>query len=300
MNQKTRIAALVCAIVALAAPLSAAASTCPALYRSLSRNAEGSDVRELQQFLADWGVLERAFVIGIFGLKTERAVQAFQVQQGIVSVGTPATTGFGGVGGKTRARIAAVCASGPSQNGGNSQQTSRPSSVNIVIPTGTMPVQTGPIVTAKTAKAPTIELGTVAVDKVMVNFYGIPPLSIMFMIDPVTGKRVEMGGYSPLDIGGSGYVTYPMLGEFAGNTYAFVIQASSTKQSWATSTSFTVPKPTAQDEVGVFTLYDGQVLIYSTTNVTKSSATARCKSEKSSYPARNTQCTFNGYTIFVQ
>lgn len=84
--------------------------TCPALYRALRRGVSGEDVMELQQFLFGRGFLH-ATPSGFFGALTEEAVQRFQAQHGVVSGGTPDTTGYGAVGPGTRASIAELCRS---------------------------------------------------------------------------------------------------------------------------------------------------------------------------------------------
>ena len=84
-----------------------APSTIPMFSRSLSLGDQGSDVTALQQFLVSQGYLH-AVPTGYFGPLTEAAVQAFQTAQGIVSSGTPQTTGYGQVGRKTAAKIASL------------------------------------------------------------------------------------------------------------------------------------------------------------------------------------------------
>lgn len=299
------VAGIACAI--LAAPFISAASTCPTLTRTLARNSEGTDVRQLQQFLAERGYLSTSLIIGIYGLKTENAVKVFQAEQGIVNSGTPATTGYGAVGGRTRAKIAAVCTTTPRSGAGipiPSTSTASYSSVNIVIPQNTQqPSNRNQLIPPK-PDAPRIDIASTSADVVLINFYGMPRQTLIFMIDPTTGKRIEMGGYSPLEQGGNGYVTYPMLGEFAGNSYAFLAQSSTTKTDIVTSKVFTVPKPpvagVGQAEVGLLQIFDGEVLLFSFNGITRSNADSRCKTEKAAYPARNTRCTFNGYQMFVQ
>ena len=73
---------------------------------TLSVGSEGSAVTALQIFLQKQGYLPVA-PTGYYGILTEHAVQAFQCDQGIVCSGTPDTTGYGSVGPKTRAVIAA-------------------------------------------------------------------------------------------------------------------------------------------------------------------------------------------------
>ncbi len=87
------------------------AATCTNLTRLLYRGASdaktGGQVSRLQQFLREQGYF-RYEVTGYFGTITERALQQFQRAYRIVSSGNPATTGYGLVGPRTRAKIKAV------------------------------------------------------------------------------------------------------------------------------------------------------------------------------------------------
>jgi peptidoglycan hydrolase-like protein with peptidoglycan-binding domain len=94
------------------ATLSQSGAYCPNLQRTLQFGMKGSDVGELQQFLIVQGLLEEDSVTAYFGVKTERAVQTFQVTQRIVMGGLREVTGFGVVGRKTRAVIQDVCLGG--------------------------------------------------------------------------------------------------------------------------------------------------------------------------------------------
>lgn len=93
----------------------AVSSICLNLARNLSRSSRGSDVAQLQQFLISQNLLSADSATGFFGALTENAVKQWQSKNGIVVAGTPATTGYGAVGPKTRAALA-NCApqSGPS------------------------------------------------------------------------------------------------------------------------------------------------------------------------------------------
>ncbi|MEI6057658.1 MAG: peptidoglycan-binding domain-containing protein, partial [bacterium] len=51
------------------------------------------------------GFLLPKYATGYYGALTTTAVQAFQKKYGIVTTGTPGTTGFGSVGAKTRTKI---------------------------------------------------------------------------------------------------------------------------------------------------------------------------------------------------
>ena len=90
-------------------PLLATASTCPNPSRNLSFGSRGSDVVELQTFLIAEGDLAAGNNTGYFGRMTETAVKSWQAKNGLVSSGTAATTGYGAVGPRTRAKIASVC-----------------------------------------------------------------------------------------------------------------------------------------------------------------------------------------------
>lgn len=80
---------------------------------NLQRGSSGSQVTALQTALkTDVSVYPEGIVSGFFGALTEKAVQRFQAKYGIVSSGTPATTGYGRVGPKTRAKLNEVFGGG--------------------------------------------------------------------------------------------------------------------------------------------------------------------------------------------
>ena len=88
-------------------PLFALAETsCPQPIRNLSFGSRGSDVIQLQQYLISQNLLAADSATGYFGRLTEASVQQWQAARGIVSSGTPASTGYGAVGPRTRAAIA--------------------------------------------------------------------------------------------------------------------------------------------------------------------------------------------------
>ncbi|MFM2414343.1 MAG: hypothetical protein RI911_36 [Candidatus Parcubacteria bacterium] len=91
--------------------------SCPTISRTLRKGMRGNDVRGLQAFFAtDPNIYPEGTIGGFFGPATERAVQRFQERNGIIAYGDPFTTGYGVVGGKTRAVIAAICSG--SEEGG--------------------------------------------------------------------------------------------------------------------------------------------------------------------------------------
>jgi peptidoglycan hydrolase-like protein with peptidoglycan-binding domain len=71
-----------------------------------STDAEtNGEVTRLQQFLAHEGLLDAGSVVGTYGPQTQAAVEKWQASHGIVSAGTPDTTGYGTVGPATRSAI---------------------------------------------------------------------------------------------------------------------------------------------------------------------------------------------------
>ena len=100
----------------VAKPSPVAVSVSPVFNSSLSRGMSNADIKRLQQLLnsdpdtrvAQSGVGSSGNETNYFGSLTEKALQKFQAKYGIVSSGTPDTTGFGRLGPKTRAMLAEV------------------------------------------------------------------------------------------------------------------------------------------------------------------------------------------------
>ena len=133
------IAFAICAVMLLYPMISLAYSNCPTINRTLVRGNSGADVSLLQQFLAqDSTIYPGALVTGYFGTLTERAVQRWQVQQGIVSSGSPVTTGYGLVGPRTRAAISTICKTtlNPINPVPGPTQPSVASSIKLLLPNG--------------------------------------------------------------------------------------------------------------------------------------------------------------------
>jgi peptidoglycan hydrolase-like protein with peptidoglycan-binding domain len=102
-----------------------------AITTQLDLGSTGSDVSELQTYLSTNPVIYPSHLItGYFGLLTQAGVQRFQTAQGIVTSGTPESTGYGRVGPMTMARINSLLGGG--YVGGVSWDTS-PVMSNIVI-----------------------------------------------------------------------------------------------------------------------------------------------------------------------
>ncbi len=117
---------LIVAFMVMSSPLVASA----AMTRQLQLGMSGSDVSELQMFLAkDISVYPSGLVTGYFGGLTKAAVERFQSKNGIVSSGTQSTTGYGRVGPTTMALINAQM-NGGNASGGNGVSPSV-SSLNV-------------------------------------------------------------------------------------------------------------------------------------------------------------------------
>lgn len=87
-----------------------ASAACPTPGKTMKKGSTGIEVTRLQQFLAqDKTVYPEGTITGTYGPLTETAVKRFQVKKGIVSSGAPETTGYGAVGVRTAAAIAASC-----------------------------------------------------------------------------------------------------------------------------------------------------------------------------------------------
>jgi peptidoglycan hydrolase-like protein with peptidoglycan-binding domain len=86
-----------------------------AISGSLDFGATGPQVVELQTYLAtNASIYPEGLITGYFGTLTRAAVQRFQSAEGIVSSGTPSTTGYGRVGPLTALRINTLMGGGAS------------------------------------------------------------------------------------------------------------------------------------------------------------------------------------------
>jgi len=86
--------------------LSTQAFALTTVSQQLDFGEKNADVTYLQQFFATTpAIYPEGLVTGYFGALTRSAVMRFQAQQGIVSSGSPTTTGYGRVGPSTLARI---------------------------------------------------------------------------------------------------------------------------------------------------------------------------------------------------
>lgn len=92
----------------VSAPVTSA-SVCFSGTRTIARGSTGSDVQALQEYLRETADYT-GDITGYFGPLTEIAVQRWQERNGVVSEGTPETTGFGIVGPRTREEMLGRCA----------------------------------------------------------------------------------------------------------------------------------------------------------------------------------------------
>ncbi|HUO55920.1 MAG TPA: peptidoglycan-binding domain-containing protein, partial [Candidatus Paceibacterota bacterium] len=84
-------------------------SSCYLPTQNLTAGSTGSAVIALQNFLIAQGDLSADDNTGFFGSATQSALQQWQSAHGIVSSGTPSTTGYGALGPKTRSTMSASC-----------------------------------------------------------------------------------------------------------------------------------------------------------------------------------------------
>ena len=102
------------ALLTIATPAFAAT-----ISTQMNIGARGTDVTTLQQTLAgDPSLYPEGTVSGYYGALTSAAVKRFQAKYGIVSSGSPSTTGYGRVGPATIAKFNAVYGSGAASTDG--------------------------------------------------------------------------------------------------------------------------------------------------------------------------------------
>ena len=92
----------------------------------------------MQELLAsDPAIYPEGKVTGYFGPLTRRAVERFQMKYGLVSSGSPTTTGYGLVGPKTRTKLAEVFGGAAKPPG-----TSAPGTAPALSPVAAVAIQT--------------------------------------------------------------------------------------------------------------------------------------------------------------
>jgi len=96
------LAVLTITLSVFASPAEAMVSCQPILTTTLNIGSQNDEVLNLQKFLVAQGFLTADNQTGYFGFNTRAGVQRFQARNNIVTAGTPATTGYGLVGARTR------------------------------------------------------------------------------------------------------------------------------------------------------------------------------------------------------
>lgn len=168
--------------------VASAAVSCPTITRTLSFGSKGADVSALQTYLAsDKTLYPEGVISGYFGRATEKAVQRFQAARGIVSAGSPSTTGYGAVGGKTRAALA-NCKSGSSTStssatSSTSASAAAQSTSTSPIPAPTPVIPQNPLVTFADGATTTISLG--AGPTPSITTFSFSPRAVDLTNDPV-------------------------------------------------------------------------------------------------------------------
>lgn len=110
-------------------------SVCMQTSLRMKRGDSGGSVKTLQYFLVQQGVYSADLVTGYFGPATEAGVQRWQAANGVVSYGTPATTGFGLVGPGTLRAMHAGCPGGV-YAGASGSLTGPITTPQVVVPAG--------------------------------------------------------------------------------------------------------------------------------------------------------------------
>ena len=139
-----------------AAPPIPSSSSCPVLTRTLSLGSSGPDVTELQQFFTTaYSNYPESDVTGYFGSITQSAAAEWQSEHSIVSSGTPATTGWGVVGPRTRAALAACASVNAMPETGGATTTASTISIPSMKPVATVSAQSTYTGSGGSAPSPT-------------------------------------------------------------------------------------------------------------------------------------------------
>lgn len=113
---------LLVSLVSVAFTQSASAQTYAPITAQATLGARGTNVTNIQTFLAsNSSFYPEGLITGYYGSLTQKAVQRFQAYYGIVSSGSPSTTGYGRVGPSTMAKMNALILGGSA--GGNTGGT---------------------------------------------------------------------------------------------------------------------------------------------------------------------------------
>ncbi len=118
-NQKSMLLYTAITAVVLAALFGAVTFANASITSQLDLGSMGYDVTAYQTYLSkNPNIYPSGLVTGYFGELTQSGTEKFQINQGIVSEGTPETTGFGRVGPQTLARVNSLMGGVYIQNSG--------------------------------------------------------------------------------------------------------------------------------------------------------------------------------------
>ena len=109
------------------------------LYKGVNDKNTKGEVTRLQKMLAeDFAIYPEGLITGYYGRLTEKAVQKWQKKHGVVSSGSPSSTGYGVVGPRTRAKITIVCPEKPIKETPITDEPIEPQekSITVISPNG--------------------------------------------------------------------------------------------------------------------------------------------------------------------
>ncbi len=135
------------------------ANSCPLVGVTLRPGSSGTEVSRLQRYLAsEPSVYPEGTITGYYGSLTQSAVARWQAKNGIVTSGTPSTTGFGVFGPRTAAAIARQCALRAQAQTQTQTQTNLPQEnlggyMQISPATGAAPLRVSAVVTVNTPRS---------------------------------------------------------------------------------------------------------------------------------------------------
>lgn len=186
--------------------------SCPAFTRTIQYDSRGGDVANLQVYLKAYpAIYPEGLVTGYFGVATEKAVQRWQSEHGVVSSGDRYSTGFGVVGPKTASAMRAACENPASTNPGT-----------------TNPVNPNPGV------APTITLTSGGVGVPSFRIVSVTTAAITLSVNNIPASNLELLGvngtvYKTLSIGngGTGTIILPVPGSVTPGMYKINIVGGS-------------------------------------------------------------------------
>lgn len=202
--------------LSLAAGLSVFAFAMPAFAATISTpmsiGARGADVTTLQQtFAADSSIYPEGLVTGYFGSLSQSAVQRFQAKYGVVSSGSPSTTGYGRVGPQTIAKFNEVY--GGTTTGGADASA---------------PIITSLGIASSTSSSPVSLSWTTNESATGIVFYSTSPLVLAEAAGPRQAPIITGTNVQNVTSGANTSNTVLLNNLTSGSTYYYVIQSIDT------------------------------------------------------------------------